>query len=333
MNHVPFATKLFLVLGVCGPLYACGNSPEAGTGSMTVALVPGLQGTKEPFYKQMIIGAQAKAATLGVSLVLREPDSWDAAGIAQQIGYIDELIALKVGGMVIVPQDTNAFVAPLKRAADAGIKIVTADQYIGTNTYGQGGPADFPIAYVGSDNYEGGKIACSMLADSVGGIGGIYIQNHKQGISATDAREQGCKDIIATKTGMSVVAVDYNGDDASVGSIQTTAALAMYPTLVGVFGCNVASGEAAGNAVAASDRATTVKVVVFDAPATSVDNLRNGHIQAMIAQKPALMGQLGVDIVVKAMNGQTGLPTKTNSGFVVIDASNVDNPEISQFLY
>jgi ribose transport system substrate-binding protein len=333
MNHVPFVAKLFCVLALGGSLFACGSSSEGGAGSTTVALVPGLQGMKEPFYKQMIIGAQAKAATLGVSLVLREPDSWDAAGIVQQIAFIDELIAMKVGGMVIVPQDTNAFIAPLKRAADAGIKIVTADQYIGTNTYGQGGPADFPIAYVGSDNYEGGKIACSMLADSVGSTGGIYIQNHKRGISATDAREQGCKDTIAAKVGMSIVAVDYNGDDAGVGSTQTTAALAMFPTLVGVFGCNVASGEAAGNAVAASDRAGSVKVVVFDAPATSVANLRNGHIQAMIAQKPALMGQLGVDIAVKAMNGQTGLPTKTNSGFVVIDASNVDSPEISQFLY
>src|SRR5919205_873566 len=60
----------------------------------------------------------------------------------------------------------------------------------------ENGPVTFPLSYIGSDNVQGGQIACEALIAASGGSGTFYIQNVKPGISTTDQREQGCKQAI-----------------------------------------------------------------------------------------------------------------------------------------
>ena len=72
----------------------------------------------------------------------------------------------------------------------------------------------FPLSYIGSDNVQGGFIACSALADALGEGADIYIQNVRPGISTTDQREEGCVQA-AEERGLNVVRVDYNDNSAS----------------------------------------------------------------------------------------------------------------------
>ena len=45
-------------------------------------------------------------------------------------------------------------VQPLKKAVDAGIKVINVDTFIGTGKFQTGsGDADFPLSYVASDNF------------------------------------------------------------------------------------------------------------------------------------------------------------------------------------
>ena len=55
------------------------------------------------------------------------------------------------------------------------------------------GDADFPIAYVASDNVLGGRMAARALAKAIGEKGKVYVSNAKPGISTTDQREEGFK--------------------------------------------------------------------------------------------------------------------------------------------
>ena len=51
-------------------------------------------------------------------------------------------------------------------AHEAGIPVLTVDTFIGDGNYADG-EVTFPLTYIGSDNVNGGFIACSALADTL----------------------------------------------------------------------------------------------------------------------------------------------------------------------
>lgn len=319
-------SRLRVVSGLL--LLALGCSDDQAPATRTIALVHGL--ANEPFYVRLEQGAQARATALGVKLINRPPPMFDAT---VQTGIIDELIAMKVNALVVSPVDREKMIAPLRRAFDAGIKIVTVDQYIGDNTYGQGGPADFPIAYVGSDNREGGILSCSELAKAINNTGKVYIQGTKLGISATINREEGCQSELGKHPGITVLPVQYSDLSEEMAKAQTLAVLDANPDVNGIFGSNVGSSVGAGKAVAERQLGTKIQVVSYDSPSSSVTLLKNNVVDILIGQKPAEMGSIGVDLAVKALNGEGGLPTKIYTGFVPVTRENVDSPAIAQFIY
>jgi len=75
-----------------------------------------------------------------------------------------------------------------------------------------------------------------------------------------------------------------------------------------------------------------VKVVAFDAPKRIVDDIRSGLMDVAIAQHPAAIGYYGVVTAYAALTGQS-VPTAIGTGFTVMDASNIDDPEILKFVY
>ena len=103
--------------------------------------------------------------------------------------------------LFLAPVDKEAMIAPLQKANDAGLPILTVDTFIGDGDY-VNGPVKFPLSFIASDNKLGGEIACEALVEAIGGKGKVYIQNVKPGISSTDAREEGCKEVIWPSTRM-----------------------------------------------------------------------------------------------------------------------------------
>jgi ribose transport system substrate-binding protein len=64
--------------------------------------------------------------------------------------------------------------------------VITVDTFIGTGQYQTGdGDADFPLAYVASDNILGGRMAARALATAIGEKGKVYVSNVKPGVSTT----------------------------------------------------------------------------------------------------------------------------------------------------
>ena len=75
-----------------------------------------------------------------------------------------------------------------------------------------------------------------------------------------------------------------------------------------------------------------VKVAVFDAPASIVDNIKTGLVDIAIAQHPAEIGYFGVVATYAHLTGQS-VPTLIGTGFTVMDKSNIDQPEVARFIY
>jgi ribose transport system substrate-binding protein len=273
----------------------------------------------------------AEADRIGAELSVDGPPQFDPV---QQTPIVDALIARKVDALLIAATDKQAMIEPLRRANDAGIKVISVDTYIGDGDYANG-PVTFPLSYIGSDNVQGGMIGCQALLKANDNKGKYYIQNVKPGISTTDQREQGCRQAIeAAGAQATLVGVDYNDDNAANAAQQTGAVLQRTPDLAGIFGANLFSAEGAAQAVKNANLSGTVKIANFDAPEQAIADLRAGTVDLVIAQKPADMGTTGVDYAVMAVQGNTsGIQKRVPTGYVVIDRTNVDTPEAQAAIY
>jgi ribose transport system substrate-binding protein len=294
----------------------------------TIALIPGL--TTDGFYITMRKGAQAAADALGVNLVFQGAPDFNPV---TQVPVLDAVIAKHPDAILIAPTDKVQLVAPLKKAADAGIPVITVDTFIGTGQYQTGaGDASFPLSYIASDNILGGEIAARALAKAIGDKGTVYVSNVKPGISTTDQREAGFKSEMAKHPNIKVIDTQFNDDDANKAASQLQAVLARTPDLAGVFGANLFSALGAANGVKQAGKTGAVKVVAFDAPVSIVDNINTGLVDVAIAQHPAEIGYYGVVSAYAHLTGNS-IPVSIGTGFTIMDKSNIADPNVSRYLY
>ena len=296
--------------------------------AVTIALIPGL--TADGFYVTMHKGAIAAAKALGVNLLYQGGAEWN---VALQVPIVDAIIAKKPAAILIAPNDKTQMIQPLKKAYDAGIQVVCVDTFIGNGVFQTGaGDADFPITYVASDNVLGGKMAALALAKAIGGKGKVYVSNTKPNISTTDQREQGFKEGIKAFPNIQVLETQFNDDDANKAAAQFQAVLGRTPDLAGVFGANLFSAGGAANGAKQAGVAGKVKMAGFDAPESIVAQLKDGTFEMTIAQHPAEIGYFGL-VAAYAKVTNNPVPTAIGTGFTVMTAANIDDPNVSKFLY
>ncbi len=289
-----------------------------------------LPGVVDPFYQVMEIGVNAAVADFGLEVVTQYPDDWN---VTLQVPLLEAYIARgDLDYIVIAPVHKEQMVAPLEAALEAGIKIITVDTFVGDGDY-VNGPVTFPLSYIGSDNVQGGRIAGEALVERLGGEGQVYIQNTNPGVSTTEQRSQGFKEAIAAHPGMELIGEDFNLDDANTSTQQTSAVLQREPELMGIFGVNVFSAMGAGTAVMNAGLGGVVDVIAFDATQFAIEQLREGVVSLVIAQKPFDMGYMAVEFAMADWRGVTSLPKRVPTGYAVITIDNVDDPEVARFIY
>lgn len=290
-----------------------------------------LPGVVDPFYQVMQIGVEAAAADMGVEIVTQIPPTW---GVEVQTPILDAMIARgDLDYIVIAPTDKDQMIGPLEAALDAGIGVITVDTYLGDGDY-INGPVTFPISYIGSDNIEGGRISARGLAEAIGGSGSVYINSTNPNVSSVEGRAIGFNEVMDNEyPDIEVVGLDFNMDDAATATTQTSAVLERVPDLAGVFGTNVFSAMGAGTAVVNAGLGGEVQVVAYDATQFAIEQLREGVVSLVLAQKPFDMGYMAVQFALADAAGVTSLPHRVQTGFAIIDIDNVDDPEVARFIY
>ncbi len=293
----------------------------------TIALLPGVV---DPFYFTMHRGAKHAAEALGVNLLFQVPKQWNPS---VQVPILNAIIAKKPDAILIAPTDKTQLIAPLKAAVEQGIMVITVDTFIDDGKYQDGsGRGDFPLSYIASNNVLGGRMGARALAKSLNGKGKVYVSNTVPGVSTTDQREEGFRLEIANYPGITLLKTQFNGDDANKAAAQLQAVVARNSDLSGVFGANLFSAIGAADGIKALGKAGKIKVVAFDAPSRIVDDIKSGLIDLAIAQHPAEIGYYGVVTAYAALTGQS-IPVTIGTGFTVMDASNINDPEILKFVY
>jgi ribose transport system substrate-binding protein len=249
-------------------------------------------GGGNPFWAAVQAGAEEAGKALGVSVTVQAPPT--ESDVAAQIAQIEDDITKGVTAIAIAPTDPAALEPVLKKAIDAGIKVVFID------TKGQ----NAGVTFIGTNNEVGaalaGKYMCDNLkpGDKVAIIQGIITQ------STGKARADGSKAAV-TGCGLNLVAEVPADFDKAKGQAAMEDILTKNPDLKGVFASNDNMALGATEAIKSAKLTGKILVVGFDANPDAATAILAGEMNATIAQSPANIGKFGVESLLKLIQGET----------------------------
>jgi ribose transport system substrate-binding protein len=282
-----------------------------------VALV--LKTLNNPFFIDMQKGAQEAADRLGIDLVVQAAER--ETDVDKQMQIVENLIETGVAALCITPSGSREIVPAIVKANAAGIPVVAVDTRVDVAAAAE---AKAQIAsFVGSDNYEGGRLAGEHLVTLTGGKARVAVLEGIPGHDTGDSRLRGFKDAIKDAPGVAIVASQPANWERDLGFNVFQNMLQAHPELDAVFACNDMMALGAIEAIAAQGRAGKIRVLGFDAVDDARKAIAAGTMAASVAQFPKDMGRSAVESAFKILRGEAvpadqgvriELVTKENAG-------------------
>jgi ribose transport system substrate-binding protein len=217
-----------------------------------------------------------------------------------QIDIVNQMILAKVNAIVIAPADSKALVNVLKKASDAGIKVVNIDNRLDPEVLKS---KNLEVPFVGPDNRKGSRLVGEYLAkqlasgDKVGIIEGVPTTTNAQ------QRTAGFKDAMGA-AGMKIVSVQSGNWEIDQGNKVAAAMLSEYPDLKALLAGNDNMALGAVSAVRAAGMAGKVQVVGYDNIAAIKPMLNDGRVLATADQAAAQQAVFGIQNALKLVKGE-----------------------------
>jgi ribose transport system substrate-binding protein len=277
------SVAVVMALFVSG-LAACGT-PTATPAPAEEIKVVVIGKSVHPYWSNVEKGVIAAGADLGVEVTFFVPPTED---VAAQIQTMETYIAQGVTGIAIAPSDPDAIEPVMQEAADAGIFVTTLDTP----------PVEDSVSlvYIGTDNYTAGKMAGETMADLLPEGGTVGIGRGSDTALNALQRTDGFLEGIA---GTDIVALEPVNDkeDAATALQLANSVISANPDLAGAFGVYAYNGPAWATAIKEAGQAGVIKLVSFDATTDIINGIKEGVIDATIAQREYDMGYKSVEII------------------------------------
>ena len=258
-----------------------------------------------PFFIDMEKGARRAERELGTQLWVRT--AAQETSIEQQIQIVEELIEAKVNAIVIAPGDSMDLIPVLKKAQDAGIRVINIDNRLDPVYSARLGLG--PIPFISVDNEQGAYKAVKVLSERIARPTQAVIVEGIRGAANAEARKQGALRAFAENPAIRVVASETANWKIDEGYQVTEKLFDTHPAIGALFCANDMMALGALKYLEASGK-SRVLVAGFDALEQARAAIRAGKLVASIDQQAAQQGYLGVQYAVRALAGEF-LPAET----------------------
>ena len=295
------------------------QAADSETQGKSIAFVPGVMGNA--FYVTMERGIRSEAAKYGFKIDIQGPQQFDPT---LQTPIVNAVVATRPTGLLIAPTDSKAMFVPISQAVTAGIKVALVDTTLDDTSQ--------VITAIATDNTAGGAAAANALAKLIGEKGKVMVIAFQAGASTSDQRQRGFEAEIKKYPNIKYVGFQISNNDPSKAAAEVGSTLAAHPDPAGIFATNDRSAEGAATGLRVAGKVGAVKVVGFDAGPTQIKQLKDGLVQALIAQQPYQIGVAGVDAIASALTGKS-VEHSVTTGTVTITKDNLQEPEVQKALY
>ena len=326
-NLLPLLLTMVMILGIFA---GCNAAPASG-GSSASAPAPG-KASADPGDKQPVVGISVATATNNPHIVsvmnalvgALEAQGWktdlqDADGDAsKQSTQFDTLVTKNVDLIVYWAHDAQAAVADCKKAADAGIPVISffadcaedAHQYIN--------------AFVGANQILIATEVGNYAKELLGGAGKVCIVNGKEGKTDFTQRSEGFRSALEGSN-IEILAEEYSDSDRTQAQTIMENFLTTYPEIDLVFTTSDDFGYGAYNAIKAAGKAGQIKIVSIDGQQEVLQAIKAGEWDLTIYQTPAMMADKVVEVAKRIFAGETIDEYNQNTDYYLVTAENVDD--------
>lgn len=285
----------------------------------TITYIMGLTGN--PFYTSVACGGADEAKQIGATFNAQGPQQYQPA---LQLRVLDAVIAAHPDGIMFTADDPVALTPTLLQAKEQGIKIISID--------GDVKDMGVAVANIQSDNLDGGKQAAQRLAELIGDKGEVMALENSPAAIVAQQRLKGFVDEIVKHPNIKYLGVQFSNNETAKAASIVTATVAAHPDLAGIFTITTNNTEGAATGVREAQKVGAIKIVGFDTSDPIVEDIRKGIVSADVVQYPYHVGQLGVDMMVQALEGKP-IEREVHTPFVIATPQNIDTPEVQKFIY
>lgn len=273
---------------------------QTSGGDLKIAVIT--HGDGGSFWTVAQKGAEDAGKALGVEVLYQE--STDDP--QKQAQFIDAAVSQDVDGIAVSAPNADAIKAPLAKATEAGIPIVTLNS--GSDQYSELGA----FTHVGQDESIAGKAAGEKIK-AAGGKKVLCVINEQNNIGLN----QRCAGV--KESGLEVENLNVKGtSDIATSQTEVKSKLQSDDSFDWVLALNPDIGAATVTAV--KDASSGAKVATFDLSPQIIKSVKAGDVQFAVDQQQYLQGYLSVVFLkLFAENANTpggGQPVLTGPGFV-----------------
>ncbi|HEU5139236.1 MAG TPA: sugar-binding protein [Bacillales bacterium] len=244
-----------------------------------------------PYWRLVGNGAKEAAAKYDAVVEYNGPVQTD---MEKHIRVMKMAIASKVDG--IITQGLNKEITPvINRAIQQGIPVVTVDTDALDSRR---------IAYVGTDNYQAGKMAGRFLIHKMNGEVKVGIITGSFRSKSQKQRVQGFRDAVKADQDIEIVAVKASHISRVQAAEQTYEIFKNHPDVTVFFGTSALDGLGISATVQRLGKTDDVYILAFDKLPATLRLIEKGKIEATVAQRPYQMGYQSVKMMVAIVKGE-----------------------------
>jgi ribose transport system substrate-binding protein len=261
-----------------------------------VALV--LKTLNNPFFLDMQKGAEEAAQRLDLDLTVQAAER--ELDVEKQMQIIENLIQTRVDALCITPSGSKEIIPSIAKANQAGIPVLIVDTRVDEALLGE----NWTETFIGSDNYEGGRIAGRYIVEQLGGQAKVAILEGIPGHETGDARLRGFRDTVKDASGVQIVASQPANWERDQGFNVFQNMMQAHPEVDTLFACSDLMALGALEAIEAAGKAGRIRVIGFDALQEAREAIVEGRMLASVAQYSSEMGRLAVETAARVIRGE-----------------------------
>ena len=265
--------------------------------AVRVALV--MKTLTNPFFLEMEKGAHRAEKEAGITL--KVDAATQEANVEQQTKIVEDQIAAKVAAIVIAPGDSMRMVAVLKKAQDAGIKVVNIDNRLNQEAMKAAGMA--PVPFISVANDAAAYLSAKFVADKLTQPTEAAIIEGIRAADNANQRKLGAEKAFKENAKLKIVAMETANWKIDEAYEVAKSMFKAHPKIGVIFCANDMMALGVIKFLQESGR-KDVLVAGFDAMDDAKAAIRKGEMAVTIDQQAAEQGYRGVMTALALLRGE-----------------------------
>ena len=238
-----------------------------------------------PFFDEVMDGVLFKASELedyGINTIMKRVEF----DLDAQLSAMDEFLKEEIHGLILAPYNHEKIREKIDEITELNIPVITV------NTDIEGSKR---LAYVGSDYFQGGRMAAGIFGLMMKENTELAIITGSSNVLCHSERIRGFREVLDKDyPNIQIAEIAENHDDEFESYALTKQILEKYPKISALF---FTAAGVSGGCKAVIESRKNIRVVTFDELPSILSLLKEGVISATIGQQPFRQGAKSLNIL------------------------------------